>query len=931
MVYLAKVIAALLVVTSISVGLNSPAQTAEANQSVATAAMWGGSGYEDGSFFGAIDSAGNLVVCGTTFSNDFQTTVGALDTVKGGESDAFITKFSPTGQVLWSTFLGGSGRDVCNFVGITADGAVAVSGQTFSTDFPTTPGVAQPTYPGGQPVIFVAMLNAAGDGLEYSTFLGGSAFDFVFSIAVSPDGIVYVAGEAHSPDFPITPGAHQSSFGGGEMDAFLTSIDRQGHILYSTFLGGAGDESISGLALNAAGNIVGFGSTNSANIPSVTSPQFGDFDLFLVEMSPEGALVRTGRFGGTGTDGALKLGISGSSYVIGGYTTSTDLLAGIPGFDSTYGGSTDGFVLKVNNDFTTVQAGTYIGGSGFENQHHLTVASDGSIYATGTTDTPNLAVTADAFQPLLAGGFDGYVTILSSDLASVEFLSYLGGTGPDYMRWIGLAPNAEAVVLGYTNSPTLLGSPSHGGGDLAIARIRLGSALPAAPCGPGSFSTSGAEPCTPAPAGSYAGGDGNTSVTLCPPGTFSSATGGASCTQAPAGSYASGDGNTSATLCLAGTFSSATGSASCTSAPAGSYAAGDGNTSATLCPPGTFSSAAGSASCTEAPAGSYASGDGNTSATLCPPGTFSSATGSASCTPAPAGSYASGRGNTSATPCPVGTTSSGGASFCTDNVPPTAAPTQSPGANAAGWNNADVTVNWNWSDSGGSGIDPANCMISSTSSGEGRLTLSATCKDLAGNTGSSSYPVKVDKTPPTLSPSVSPNPLYLNASGASASPNANDGSGAGIASSSCGAVDTSTAGDHTVSCTATDNAGNSNSATIHYTVQYQVLGFFSPLPGSKWKVGQTVPIKFMLADANGVRISDAQAAALLAPTCRVKFSASGVQTQAPTCVKYDTAMHQFVYSWKLGNASGAETIMVTVSYPGTATTTIKSEPITITQ
>jgi len=198
---------------------------------------------------------------------------------------------------------------------------------------------------------------------------------------------------------------------------------------------------------------------------------------------------------------------------------------------------------------------------------------------------------------------------------------------------------------------------------------------------------------------------------------------------------------------------------------------------------------------------------------------------------------------------------------------------------------------------------------------------------LPGESGLTHFAFTVgDTTPPTLSPSVWPEPVLLHGP-VSVTPGATDDSG--VASQSCGPVDTSTAGDHVVTCTATDNAGNSSSATIHYTVQYRILGFFSPVPGSKWKVGQSVPIKVALADANGVRIPDAEAAGLLAPTCRVKFSAEGVQTQA-TCMKYDVEAHQFVYVWKLGAATGAETIKVEVGYPGTTTLTTLSQAITIT-
>ena len=193
----------------------------------------------------------------------------------------------------------------------------------------------------------------------------------------------------------------------------------------------------------------------------------------------------------------------------------------------------------------------------------------------------------------------------------------------------------------------------------------LGGVVPPEPCPAGTYSTTGSTPCTPAPAGYYASGTGNTSATPCAAGTFSSTEGAAACTPAPAGSYASGTGNNSARLCAAGSFSSTAGAAACTPAPAGSYAAGTGNTSATPCAAGSFSSAAGAAACTLAPAGSYAAGTGNTSATPCAAGSFSSTKGAAACTLAPAGSYAAGTGNTSATPCPPGTTSDAGASVCT--------------------------------------------------------------------------------------------------------------------------------------------------------------------------------------------------------------------------------------------------------------------------
>jgi hypothetical protein len=189
---------------------------------------------------------------------------------------------------------------------------------------------------------------------------------------------------------------------------------------------------------------------------------------------------------------------------------------------------------------------------------------------------------------------------------------------------------------------------------------------------------------------------------------------------------------------------------------------------------------------------------------------------------------------------------------------------------------------------------------------------------------------KVDRTAPTLAPTLS-GPVVLGGSGVTASPNATDPTpGSGVASSSCDAVDASTPGVNTLTCTATDNAGNTGTATLTYVVEYNILGFFDPVPGSKWKVGQTVPVKIALGNASGARISDAEGAELAA-ACRVRFSVTGAQTKAADCMKYDSVADQFIYTWKLAKTgTGAATIIVTISYPGSSTITERTLAITIT-
>ena len=227
---------------------------------------------------------------------------------------------------------------------------------------------------------------------------------------------------------------------------------------------------------------------------------------------------------------------------------------------------------------------------------------------------------------------------------------------------------------------------------------------------------------------------------------------------------------------------------------------------------------------------------------------------------------------------------------------------------------------------------PARCAVSSVT-GQGAHDVWAGSVDNLGTAGSplAHAAVKIDSVPPTLSPALSDPQPTLGQAGVTATAGASDlAPGSGIASASCGTINTSTPGDHTVTCTATDRAGHTRNATIHYLVAYRMLGYFSPAPSSKWRVGTTVPVKIALAGAGGTRITDA-AAAPLATGCRVGFSVTGAQTLAQQCMKYDPATDQFIFNWKLASSgTGAATIKVTITYPGTTSTSEKTEPVTIT-
>ncbi len=244
-----------------------------------------------------------------------------------------------------------------------------------------------------------------------------------------------------------------------------------------------------------------------------------------------------------------------------------------------------------------------------------------------------------------------------------------------------------------------------------------------------------------------------------------------------------------------------------------------------------------------------------------------------------------------------------------DTIAPTASPTQAPAANGVGWNNGDVAITWNWTDNaGGSGIDFANCTTSSTSTGEGNpITLNATCKDVAGNTGNASYAVKVDKTKPTLSPVVSPNPVLLNGTATVTSGAADALSG--LASQSCGALVTNSVGAKSVTCTATDNAGNSNSATVTYNVNYNFSGFFHPVNNlptfNQVNAGRAIPVKFSLAGNQGLSVFATGYPTSQRTQCNSSAPMDPIEvtvTAGASSLSYDAGSNQYTYVWATNRA-----------------------------
>jgi hypothetical protein len=457
-------------------------------------------GTESGGDGIAVDAEGNAYIVGTTGAVDFPTTPGAFQEKspitctphEGCGGSAFVAKLNPGGtDLVYSTYLGGSRLDFGDAIFVDSMGNAYVAGTTHSGDFPVTAGAIQS---GCGPCValsaFVTVLNASGSGLIYSTYLGSrSGFQgdrtFVSSITADVAGFAYVTGSTDADDFPTTPGAFQTTYGGGfGGDAFVTKLDVEGllgtgsALVYSTYLGGSKADSGHGIAVDEAGNAYVAGGTGSNDFPvtqGALQTEYGgggennlEGDAFVVKLDPTGTRMLYGTYlGGKDTDnaGGIKTDTQGNAYVAG-ITRSLDFPVTSGTFQTTYGGdpsdifSLNAFVSKLDPTGSRLIFSTYLGGSGDDGGGAIALDSSGNIWLTATTDSPDFPTTEDALQPTYTGGTCSfgtrcrqvYISELSPEGSRLIYSTYLGGTDQNGASGIAIDRNGNIFVTGGTKS-----------------------------------------------------------------------------------------------------------------------------------------------------------------------------------------------------------------------------------------------------------------------------------------------------------------------------------------------------------------------------------------------------------------------------------------------------------------------------------------------
>jgi hypothetical protein len=312
----------------------------------------GGSGSDTG--YGiAVDGSGDMFITGSTSSTNFPVSAGAYrGAYSGGSSDAFVTALNTSGSsLLYSTYLGGSDQDQAYAIALDARGDAYVAGETLSADFPNTPGLIQAAENGSYDG-FVAALNPSGTALIYSTFLGGTLDDYACGIAVDSSGNAYVSGYTGSTNFPHTSGVLQPGNAGG-YDAFVTKINPSGTALvYSTYLGGSGDDYALPIAVDSGGNAYITGDTTSTDFPitadAAQSSALGAYAAFVAVLNSDASALWYGTYlGGSASQTGWGIALSPTQQVIAvGYTASSDFPVTTNAFQATLAGATDAFVAE---------------------------------------------------------------------------------------------------------------------------------------------------------------------------------------------------------------------------------------------------------------------------------------------------------------------------------------------------------------------------------------------------------------------------------------------------------------------------------------------------------------------------------------------------------------------------------------------------------
>lgn len=363
----------------------------------------------------AVDSSGNVYLCGSTESMDFPQ-VNSVGSALLGTSDAFVVKMTPNlQQFFYSSLIGGSGQESGVSVAPDAAGSAYISGRTSSPDFPLV-GAMQVTYGGGDSDAFVSKLSLDGKTLVYSTYLGGSGTEDLQNrsgISVDSAGNAYVTGDTQSSNFPLKNAVQPVKNGNASTsDGFVSVINPSGSdFVYSTYLGGINDDFGLAIATDSSKNAYVAGRTKSTSFPGSTATRTSTTtsDAFVAKLNSSGSAISYLTFVGgvTGDESANAIAVDagGNAVIAGSAGQGVPTVGSIQSFFK--GGTDDALIAKLGTS-GVVTFSTYLGGGGNDEAFGVALGTDGAIYVTGVTDSSDF-LTLEPLRAINAGARDIFI------------------------------------------------------------------------------------------------------------------------------------------------------------------------------------------------------------------------------------------------------------------------------------------------------------------------------------------------------------------------------------------------------------------------------------------------------------------------------------------------------------------------------------------
>jgi hypothetical protein len=373
--------------------------------------------------------------------------------------------------LLASTFVGGTNNDWAQSIAFDNNGKLFVTGYTWSSDYPVTTGAYDESITAGNWDTFISRFDSTLVNLEVSTFIGGTDADMAIAMTIDEtSGDVYVAGDVESSNFPVSVGAYQTAFGGGDFDIFICRLSNDLSTLEaSTYLGGSATEKISEIIYDQTNDKVFVtGYTESANYPTTIgsydeTKDYGSRAVIISQLnqdltSLEASTLIEGALGDESKDIIFE---NSGDILIVGHTLSPNYPTTAGAYDTGHNSGDDVFISRLSYDLSTLNYSSFIGGTSNDKAYAIFQDSDDNIYLTGHTSSTNYPTTTGAFSQTFDNAVDAFVSKLPEDLSALSASTFISGSAWDYATELLQDSDGFLLIAGRTQStdfPVITGS-----------------------------------------------------------------------------------------------------------------------------------------------------------------------------------------------------------------------------------------------------------------------------------------------------------------------------------------------------------------------------------------------------------------------------------------------------------------------------------------